>query len=254
MDTKILKQRVKASTSRASEVVPPATLVQLRKDLTPARTLLTQVTTLIVEYPDAASYEEADKLLSIIRCNVKKIEKGIAPILDPLNEARKALLALKHDMQDPLDDAEQAIRSKMRAWKMQEHRALAEAEEQRQQEIEAKRQEAEEKEAAAARAKTSAVRQRLEAEALQAQVEAEVLEEEPEAPAVQVVGSGTRKVKVWEVADLEQVIAGVTEGKIPLDVLTVDRAKVTEYFRESQTEVASWPGFLVKDDVRIVGR
>lgn len=249
---KQLKARVKAATPKQRVAPQVPGLVELRKKaLSPSTQLAEQAKSVTVT--DAADYETADGYLVQLNQRIKANSDGIAPILSPLKEAKKACDDLIKALNGPLKDAESYVREQMRQWRLKEIAETAPEAEAINDDADRVQEQALELERRAQQAKTPGQAQTLLNKALETQQRADEIRST--APTgVEVEGSGYRGRKVWEVVDLKAVARGVLKGEIPSDVLEVSSKIVNGYFRDSQETVAEWPGFEVKQDVSIVRR
>lgn len=233
----------------------PAVAQKTRQEVqTLTSPLLARIATLQVT--DAPSYAIADSLLARIREARKTVEAKLSGIIDPINEARKAALELKHSLDDPLQDAEATVRAQMREFKMEEHRKTLEIERVAREEADRLRKAAEEKQRKAEQARTQALRNRLEAQGAELELKAAEAEVVPIQAPVRAANSGVRVTKKWRVKDFGELLraAANPDSDVPEDVLVVDTILVNRYFKEHPEVVASWPGIEIYDDIGIVGR
>lgn len=242
---------------KASIVAPPSTpaVLKMKKEgVTLLRPLRDEVDSLTVT--TAEEYEAADNLLARIAQARKTWKAKLSPIIDPLNDALKAAKkamdgakTLHKEADEPLEQLELTVRGQMKAFKLEEHRQLQEA--QREQErLQAALQEQLEREATARTAQQRA----------KATVQREVLEQRVEqaveaAPAaVYVENSSTRVSRKVRVSSLRDLLQGILDGYVPEDCVEVRMPRVNAYFKEHGEAMASWPGVVVEDDVTIVRR
>jgi hypothetical protein len=231
---------------------------------------------------DKSSYETADAFLFKIRQARKKVVDRIEPIKKPLNDAKAAVMALEHELDDPLAEAERTIKTKMAAWQVEDRRRV-EAENRRRWEEEQKAQrladeqrrreeQAKLDEALAARraqeARTLEARQKAIQEAEEArqrslaaqqaaytlQSHADTLAERPVEEVVKAVGSRvTEKVK-WRVKDEHQFFLAVMRGEIPELTIAINEEVMEEYWKQDRMMVMGWAGVESYVDTRVAGR
>lgn len=213
-----------------------------------ARTTQLQVT-------NAASYAVADGLLARLREARKTIEIKLSSILDPINEARKAALELKHSLDDPLETAETSLRAQMKTYKLSEHRQALEAERKAREESARLSREAEEKRQKELAAKSAPMRARLANQRIELEQKAAEVASVPIPTPVKVANSSTRTVKCWRVTDFSALVKAAADpaSQVPEDALALNTVAINAYFRDHQEEVGKWPGVELYDDIRIVG-
>lgn len=208
-----------------------------------------------LQVTDAPSYALADALLSRLRDARKQVKARIATVLDPINQARAAILTLSHDLDDPLEAAELRIRTGMQEFKRLEMRQAQEAERRRQEEEEALRKEAADKHMKQLAAKTEPMRQRLAAQRAELEEKADNVVAAPVLPPVKAAHSSTRTVKKWRVTNEIALLreAADPEGSVPENVMMVDPSILNQWLKEAPEVLATWPGVELYDDVVIVG-
>lgn len=214
--------------------------------------ILPKIDALIVD--SAIKFAQADSYLSSVRALRKKFKGLVDDILKPLNVARNAALALGHELDDPLEIAEDKIRLGMQEFKRKELAAQRAEEQRQQEEAQRLRLEASRKEAAEVKARTEKMREKLAAQRIELETQAAVVEATPIAPTVQVKNSGTRVTKKPVVKDMLQLLKGIVAGGVPLEMVTVSVVDLRAYYRQMPDEVAKWPGVDIIEDVQIVGR
>jgi hypothetical protein len=204
---------------------------------------------------DAPSYAQADALLLRLRDARKQVKARIATVLDPINQARAAILALSHDLDDPLEAAEQRIRVGMQEFKRLEMRQAQEAERKRQAEEEALRMEAADKHMRELAAKTEPMRQRLAAQRAELEEKADNVVAAPVLPPVKAAHSSTRTVRKWRVTDEVALLraAADLDSDVPENAMMADPAILNQWLKEYPEELAKWPGIEIFDDIVIVG-
>lgn len=243
---------------------PPPTAVavqELKKEIEPlANPILVRIKSLTVT--DAASYALFDSYLAKIRharAIVKEKFEGKdangnpTGILSLINATRNAILKMRSELDDPLEEGEEYIRGSMKQFKLNE--AREEAEKKRKAELEAQllRRQAEEKERLAQAAKSKPMQQRLMAQSQELEQKADRVEAAPAVAPVQVRNSGTRTVQKWRVTDIEAFARFVLDGAAPLDCLTVNKETMDQY-KKGRPDFKDWPGVELFDDIQIVGR
>ena len=150
------------STQAAIDRLRPTALRELSPVVADAQSLA--VTT-------PAEFTNADIAVARIRAARTRVMERIEPIKKPLNEAKDAVMALQHELVDPLDLAEKVIRDKQAKYKRLEDARIAEENRKKSEEIQRLAREAEEKWRAEERAR------REEAEAARRAQEARTLTE-----------------------------------------------------------------------------
>lgn len=215
-----------------------------KQALTTSKPLLNQALSVIITSEE--TYQQADKIRSQIKIARETFWDRVQELINPAKETYDKLLGFRHELCDPLDDADKHITAKMKQYQ------LVEIEKERKAKQERKKieREAEEKRKAAEAAKTPAMQIRLEKQA-------EILETKAEAKAyVPVKGesSGTRTVEKWRVKDLKDLLRGIVAGDIPEDVIEVRAASVNMYIRLDKAAVKQFPGLEFYNDVEIVSK
>ena len=245
----------------ASSIIPAVSatevkLAHVREEVSlTTRPVLAQITALIVT--DDKTYTEADAMRSRIRLALKSIDLHMSSILDPINEARTAALKLKHELADPLTEADNGLVSQMRQYKLAEARQIAAEQAERDRKARELAAEAYRKQQAAESAKTKQMQARLQNQAAELERKAEEVQAALAPIPVQVASSITRKVLVWRVSNMMDLVKSVAAGDVPLDVLQVNSTAMLNYFRmdnANKDAIRTWPGITVEDDVQIVRR
>jgi hypothetical protein len=239
---------------------------ELSQDLTKARQeiiLSTKPVLALVqslEIKDAASYTQADNLLTKIRGARKLWKDKTSKFLDPLKAALKNVKdsiseanSFIGEVDGPLEVGEDQLREGMRQYKMEEVRQEQERKRKQQEETDRLNREAEEKRRKAEAAKTPQMAARLANQAARLETEAVKVETAPVAAPVQVSGSGTRTTRKIRVVNLKHFLVGVCEGQIPEEFVKVDAPLLNLYHKARLAEVEAWPGCEGYDDVTIVG-
>ena len=124
--------KLNTDTTRQIAVVRSASMTVISPFLSEARA---------VTVTDPESYQLADSFLFRIKSARKVIESKITPIKRPINEAKAAVMALEHELDDPLAAAEREVKAKMAAWQDKDRARVAEEDRKRQQEIDRKSRE-----------------------------------------------------------------------------------------------------------------
>jgi hypothetical protein len=220
-------------------------LEQTKKQaLTTSKPLLQQALGVIIT--DSNTYQQADTLRSSIKKARKQFWDRVQELINPAKETYDRLLGFRHELCDPLDEADQAITSKMKSYQLEEAEKVRKArveQERIEREAEAKRKAAEE-------ARTPAMQIRLEKQA-------EVLTEKAAAREyvpVRGEASGTRTVEKWRVTDLKALLRGIVAGDVPEDVIEIRPAIINTYIRHGKEEVKQWDGIEFYQDVEIVSK
>lgn len=235
-----------------TQLISPTEVAVAKKEAALSTPLAHQARDL--EITDADSYAIADQILTKIVMARKAIEERIDHILKPLNEARSSILALRRELDGPPGQAEDAIRNKMRIFRLNEAQLQLQQKRKLLQEQEELRQRALDAQKKADAAKTIQMKSRLADRALA--LEAQVAQKEMERPTepVKVAGSTFRPVKRAVVTDMKAFVAAVAAGKIPIDTIELRQSAINKYFRDAAPVVMSWPGVVIEDDVTIARR
>lgn len=229
----------------------------------------TQVVTLATEVEELAitdedSYLYADGLLG----RARQAKAMWTPVWDRIQErvikpqraALEGLYELNRDIEQPITRIEQAVKAKMKAFKLEEARQLQAAEDARQAAAQALIAEAQAKEAALQQAKTPAMRERLRAavDNLTTRTEA-VLMAETAAP-IRGESSNTRTTKKARIKSLEEFIGFLLDDSVYLpsysfkaDLLIMLNTAVQARYTKDKS-VGILPGVETYDDIDIVGR
>lgn len=212
-------------------------------------TLQTEVEDLIVL--DEDGYRYADSLLGrlgVARRSWNLVwdriqEKTIKPIRSGLDELYK----MNREVTEPLDALDSTVKSRMKAFKVEEQRVLAKAkaaqeEEERKAQAEVARKQAQEEAARTAPMREKLRLAREKAEEKLAQVENSAPQE------VRGVSSSTRSKATWRIVNMEE-FAAENHG-----LCLVDTVRMNKLFKEHPETVAQMAGVEVYDDISIVGR
>lgn len=249
------------NTALESRVVAETEETVRQEGLSIAASILVRVAGMTVaskeEYiaADAVLGRLRDKRLYIMNELINRLKK-------PINEAHDRVLALEHELVDPLASAEKALKNKMGLWTVQERRRIqeaADADRRERERVEAEQRRVQEAADRAQQAGKLSQAHALRREALELADQAEELGEKAVLP-VQVVGQAARSnavaVKRWRVKDLRKVLQGILNGETPEGIVQVNAVMVNQYMRGDQTGevVGSWPGMEVYDDVQIRGK
>lgn len=231
---------------------------------------------------DATSYHSAGLILFKIRQARALVKSKIDPLKLPINEAHKQIMKLEHELDDPLANAERAVKGKMAAFQAIEQARVREEERVKQEALnrksqeearlaaEADRKRREEAQASqdAQRAKTQQERKEAEERAEAARRESQRLDEqqrltareleemesvEVEGP-VKAAGSVVKEVHGWVVEDFHKLVLAVARGEVPELVLEVNKDVVDEFFKADRAMTCRWPGLAHKVTTRVSGR
>lgn len=242
------------------DLTPPKTLVMAKIDPAKTKTEGLQVVQGLqkavyeLEVQTEEQYQVADALLARVRSARKTWGDRMERIIRPMRTALDEVYSLNRDVDKPLGQQEDFIKSRMKAFKLEELRQLNAAKQAQQAEDDRLAREAWEKEQAALAAKTPQMRGKLEAQAEKlTEQRAEVLAQEMAAP-VAASNSSSRSKKLVRVTDLLAFCGGIGDGTIPHDVVAVLAGPLAKHLKESPDDVASWPGVEIVDDIQIVGR
>lgn len=221
---------------------------EISKQLT--KPLRARIETLKVTDPKTLA--EADSYLGRIIEAQRVVEAKIDTILRPLNDARNAALALRRDINAPLERIEQQVRSAMDAYRTLERKRIQAAEDERLKRI--KEIEAEELKARMAAAKAPTTRQReiLEAKAEEINEKVAGLVATPQPEQVRLAASTTRTIKRLKVTNLHEVLQGILDGIIPDDVIEVQPTILDKYRQMGEALVKDWPGVEPWDEIKTV--
>lgn len=208
---------------------------------------------------DERSYLQADTLLGRVVAARKTWAAEISPIIRPLKAAiASAKLAMKGaaDLDDkvdkPLEELERSLKWQMADYKTAEARQIEEAKLARdREEIQAKREMAE-AERKLESARTKPIRERLAAARDAALTKIEVLAEELTPEPVRGETSTTRRTPSWRITDKAAFIAGVADGRIPLEMVEPWTAAIRQQFRDNPDAMKRWPGCELFDDITVV--
>lgn len=229
----------------------------------------TQVVSLATEVEELAitdedSYLYADTLLGRARA----VKASWSPIWDRIQErvikpqraALEGLYELNRDIEQPATKIEQAVKAKMKAFKLEEARQLQASEDARQAAAQALIAEAQAKEAALQQAKTPAMRERLRAavDNLTTRTEAVLMAET--ATPVRGESSNTRRVEKARIKSLEEFIGFLLDDSVyppsysfKADLLIMLNTAVQSRYTKDKS-VGILPGVEVYTDIDIVGR
>lgn len=237
-----------------TKALPPryVSIQELQREIQPLIVpVLARVKALVIS--GARSYALADEILTKLRYARSIIKEKMDSILDPINAARSAALKIRHDLDDPLADAEDTLRTGMKTFKLGEARKVADEQARRDREAAELRRLAGERERQAQNAKTRLMAARLAAQSQDLEEKAEEVEAAPIPAPVQVRNSGTRTIPKWRIISTGDFIQHVAGGWAPDECLTVDKAVMDRLFK-TRPDFKDWPGVECYDDIQIVGR
>lgn len=204
----------------------------------------------LVEVKDAASFEQASRVMKLIVDVEKKVKDYWGPIKDSAHKTWKGLVAKESEMLDPLAAAKDKQRLSAKTWADEEERKRK-AEEARLQEI-ARKQAEDAALAAAAEAEASGDTATAE-QIIQAPVEV------PQVTAPRSVPSGHGRlltkyysaelVGVTEdakLASLKLLVTAIAAGKVPLHAVQLNNSFANGQAKQFKTTAAlNWPGVQV---------
>lgn len=224
-----------------------------KEALTQSKPLLSHAQSLIVE--DEAGYVAADSLRARIKESRKVFWDRITKAVTPAYQALQELYAIRNDLTKPLDEADEAVTTKMKEFKRREAVRIAAEQRERERQAEKLRQEAEEKRKKEEAAKTPAMQARI-------AVQREKLEEQAaevearESGVVKAAHSGTRTVTKIRVVNKMALVKAIAAGDIPDELVDVDTVILTAYFKQEKLdkESAAAIGCEIYEDIQIVGR
>lgn len=237
MKTEVLTGEVVTVKKEALKVQAP--LIQQANSL--------QVTT-------AEQYQTASALRTQIKAAKKSVVDRLEIIIRPAYEALQSLYALKKEITDPMDKADDILTGRMRQFKIAEAAEIEKEASRKRQEESRLAAEAAAKEAAATKARTVQMRERLEAQAAAAAAQAKEVAAAPVAAPVKAMGGSTRVVKRWRCVSLMALAKAVADGEVPDDCISVNTVRMNEYFKDSPADVGAIPGIELWDDLQIVNR
>jgi hypothetical protein len=197
-----------------------------------------------------AELTHADQLLYDIGQAIKQWDGKMEPILKPLREAKTAADALKREIAKPLQALYDAVRVKIRDYRIADNKRIEDERREKDKAQALINKQLEEASARELAARTKQLRERLAAKRVELEAQAEELEADVPEP-VKTEHSTSRTVKKWRVVDRDAVLRGVVAGKVPQEAVIYDTAWVN---KRPLTEVATWPGFEIYDDLIIAGR
>jgi hypothetical protein len=255
----------KPDTANTAQTANPALesrdrLNQARKQgLSIASGILARATGMVVASKE--EYDAADVVLARLRDKrVHIMSKLIDPLKKPINEAHDRVMALEHELVDPLTAAEKILKNKMGLWAQRERRIAQERADAERQERERLEAEQREKQREADRAQAAGKLSRAQILRHEATELADQAEEMAAAPPVQAQTQAARStavtIKKWRVSDLHAVLQGILNGVTPEGIVQVNAVVVNQYMRgdPSGEVVGGWPGMEVYDDVQIRGK
>lgn len=201
-----------------------AVALEVPEDVTKqALSIVDEANAIVVETSE--DYAKASKISNAIKPLQDLIAEKLDPAINQAHKAHKAMLAVKKEQLDPLDEAVKTIHDKMEAWYAAEQRKKAEAERVRQ-EAERKRIEEErlaeaerkEKEAAELREQNRIEEAEVAEKEAEAVIEEEVVVEEKKPEPVMespVGGHSRRETYKAEVTDMTLFVKAVADGSAP---------------------------------------
>lgn len=220
-----------------------------KEALVQSRPLLTQATALLVV--DEPSYIAADDLRAKIKASRKVFWDRITKAVTPAYQALQELYSIRNDLTKPLDDADEVITSKMKAFKVRE--AARVREEERRKEIEAAklREQAAEKLRREETAKTAQMQAKLAMQREALEEKAEEVEARP-IETVRAANSSTRTITKIRVVDKIALLKAIVAGDLPLDLVDVDMSVFNQVIKQLDKDTAMQVGCEIYEDVQIV--
>lgn len=204
---------------------------------------------------DDVTYQQADNLLRMVRLLKKGLEDRLNPPIKKIHDGLKELYDVRSELLQPLLDAEETAKAKMKEFKLAERKQILAAEAARQVEMERLRAQAAQKEIAEANAKTQAMRERLAGQRMALVDKANVVEATPVAAPVRAIGSSTRTITRYRVNDMRTFLRAVADGILPLDLVEVHSATIDRFCKSQTTRMNLVAlGILASEEVQIVGR
>lgn len=196
-------------------------------------------------------YTKADLFLRRISDARKKVQTRMGKILDPINEALQEARSLKNEMDIPLKELDSSVRHSMQLYRLEEAKEVERQRREREQQDQKRQAAIEEAREKELKAKTAAMTKRLMEKRQSLEVQAAVAEAKP-APAPVVAARSTQAfIKKARVKDLNKLLAGIVNGNIPAEIVTIDEGALNTWARNNTEYVKGWPGVEVYDDVII---
>jgi hypothetical protein len=153
---------------------------------------------------DEPSYQAAATFLTKVKGFRKQVEEAFGPVVKKAHEAWKAAVALRKQVDDPLDEAEFTVKRAMGTW-------FQESERKRKQEQERLAAEAKKRQEDDVLAKAGAMEKAGNAEGAEAIINAPVVAPAVVLPKAQAAGISTREVWSAEVYDKAAFLKGIVE-------------------------------------------
>lgn len=234
-------------TAVITKPLPPALIKTKVEGIKLISPLATEVEGLSIVTAD--DLQGADEILAGIQAARKTWKAKMEKILAPLRSAKSEADALNREVDRPLEQLEAQVKSKIRDYRLEESRQIAEA--RRVQEAAEARlaQQIEETAQKEQAARTKQMRERLtnKRQALENQAE----EVEAAREVVQTAHSTARAVRKWRVVNKRMAIQGLMaidgrESFIELNTVAINKVPLEE--------IEEWPGFEVYNDIVIAGR
>ena len=204
-----------------------------------------------ISITNQATYDSADSALDVIRKTRKAVADKFGIIISPLYQSLQLLYKWREEVDQPLEQGEKFVKTKMAEWHSTERKRKWEEEQAKEEEARKIREELSRKQAradAATRASVKTVLTKATTELTQQLVE---VESRPEMALPTGGHSSSRVTKKAVLVDKMAFLKAVVAGEIPSEYVTVDLLKA---YRASPATVASWPGVKIEEEVKIVGR
>ena len=155
---------------------------------------------------DEASYRGAAEFLKQIKAGQKRVEEVFGSVVKKAHEAWKSTVALRKQLDAPLEDAESMVKASMSAWFVESERKRKD--EQRKLEEEARKREEDARIAASASLEKMGNRAAAEAVLAQEKAVAPVI-----LPKAQAAGVSMRETWSAEVVSIKELAKAVAEGR-----------------------------------------
>lgn len=225
--------------------------------------LVEQLSAITIE--DEASYLQADALLGKIRNALKQWGTVWDMIQDrvvkPQREALDGVYSVNREVSGPMEKAEKLLKSKMKDYKDEEAKRIAQEIADRDAETDRLQQQIDDAKRREEMAKTPQARRVAQRQivALDSTQQA-VIENTP--MAVQGSSSSTRTVKVPIVTNLQHLMMALSVGSLKAETALWDKIyesvqaiiKTEGKSQARKDEMMTWPGITIQDETQIVGR